>query len=1015
MKTTMAAGTCMLALLLVGCSKNSSNDGGQVFPDPHLQISALIDFGSVELGLSSAPGHWTLSNQGEQELSISALGLSGAAAGDFAITSQPVLPLTLQKGQSVSLQLTFTPTSAGVRAAALDVTSNNGGQAGTVRSVGFSGTGFLLVAPVLSVSGNTDLGTSLIGVEASQSPSSISISNTGNADLVIDSIALSGSDASDFSLSGLPSLPATVAAGALVSFNLAFTPSQAAAHSASLDIRSNSLGIVSNLTQLGLQGEGLDVSRDALGIFFISGSPTAGLREVLEEFGYAVAVDRLWQLELFLRSGRGTLASVFGSGFLSQDISVRTVGYSESELQDAFDAFSSEQKALLEGYVAGVNRRIAEVVANPALLPFEFLALGILPSTWQVTDSLAWQALLLREFNPRSFSTAQLDNGTLLQELAAKFPADFPGMFEDLRWLNDPDALTYIPDADLAATPLTAGNVPPASYPQLPDLRIAADGLRQRREETLSARESINALVKWGSYAWAIAGSKTASGNPILYSGPQTGFQTPSLMQECSVRAGGLNIDGMCIAGLSGVVIGRTPHHAWSMQVGMAHTVDYYLEDPADVSLHRLETIEVVGGSDVVYPVYRSAHGPIVSPAPYDPTSYNPSVDGPIVAWKYSHWQNELQTVEGATELARATSMDEFEAGILKFGVSQHFTYADIGGNIAYFMSGVEPVRPAGEYRFPQPLVNPAEWDASVRRPIATGRNSSQGYYTGWNNKAVSTYGNPPGILYGPFHRAHVLDEYLSGASNLSYEQVRDLALNIATTDSFGSGGNPWSFVATDFSAAVAANPSTERDAAVALLAAWDGHFVDGPVSAWPSGTDRADAWVLADAWIREAIRLTFEDELDTATLDYQDQSTADLFNVMLHGLAGAGSGIVNNYDWFQNLANAGAPQTAEAVIIEALDNTLAALGSQPWGTGARGSITFSHDIFGPVHSMPFSSRSTWAHCVEMGQNGPVRIETFFALGQSGTILPAPTFDPHFFSYTPFFDIFEHTPFPLFP
>src|SRR5660398_171525 len=97
----------------------------------------------------------------------------------------------------------------------------------------------------------------------------------------------------------------------------------------------------------------------------------------------------------------------------------------------------------------------------------------------------------------------------------------------------------------------------------------------------------------------------------------------------------------------------------------------------------------------------------------------------------------------------------------------------------------------------------------------------------------------------GVFHRAHVIDDYLSTNNNLTFDQVRDLALNIATTDSFGGGGNPWKFVSDDFIAAVNADPSPARSAALALLAAWDGHFVDGGVGSWATGTNRADAWVL--------------------------------------------------------------------------------------------------------------------------------------------------------------------------
>jgi len=155
--------------------------------------------------------------------------------------------------------------------------------------------------------------------------------------------------------------------------------------------------------------------------------------------------------------------------------------------------------------------------------------------------------------------------------------------------------------------------------------------------------EQLNADPKMGSYAWAVAGSKTASGNPIVYSGPQMGFSTPSIVAEGSIRGGGLEISGMTVPGIPFIIIGRTPHHAWSMQVGHAHTVDYYVEAPQTVALHRMETIEVFGGDPVTIPVWRSAHGPIIEPMPWDPTT-NPEPDI-MVAWAYAHWGREVKSL----------------------------------------------------------------------------------------------------------------------------------------------------------------------------------------------------------------------------------------------------------------------------------------------------------------------------------------------------------------------------------
>jgi penicillin amidase len=492
------------------------------------------------------------------------------------------------------------------------------------------------------------------------------------------------------------------------------------------------------------------------------------------------------------------------------------------------------------------------------------------------------------------------------------------------------------------------------------------------------------------------------------------GFTVPSIIGEGSIRAGGLNISGMHIAGLPGIVIGRTPHHAWSMQVGQAHTVDYYMESAAAMTLHRTETIKVKGGADVVLPIYRTAHGPVVNASP-------------VISWKYSHWGYEFKTFRAYLDLARATSMDQFGAAIEFVPVSQHFTYADRDGNIAYWMSGRDPVRPYGEWRLPQGAAGTSlEWDSANLIPRSTDRNTSQGYYGGWNNKTNAGYANSwnnLGYSFGTFHRAHVVDDYLSTNNNLTFTQVRDLALNIATTDSFGSGGNPWKFVSEYFIAAVNTAPDAPiaaRSAALALLATWDGHFVDGGVGSWTTGTNRADAWVLMDAWIKEVLRLTFEelDVLPTA------KNNLVLFNVLLHGLKPGG--IKNYYNWFQNKLDPTASQTATAIIVKALDNTLTTLGARPWGTDdnlitkhqKRGVIPFNHAMLGKVWEMPFSSRSTYAHTIEYASSGSLKIQSMFPLGESGNISVgaggAPVFDANFYSMTGVFDGFVYRDFPLF-
>lgn len=773
----------------------------------------------------------------------------------------------------------------------------------------------------------------------------------------------------------------------------------------------------------------VQTTRDAKGVWFIEGG---SLYEVFEAMGYAVATDRLFQMDLYRRTANGRLSELLGPSQLTTDIGLRMFSYSDAELTQQFDALSADAQTAVRGYVDGVNRRIGEFYAgNWRAMPHEYwmlsfqsvLQLGggaVLPTAWTVNDVLHWFVTLTRFFDPEGDfagdNFGQLDNYVLLQTLGAVYPQEYLAMFTDLRWVNDPGALTYIhPTAAPKAAPQKP-QPPTLKGEPLPDLSGIADRLRTRAVELNQSLAAINARPKMGSYAWTVSGTKTLSGNPIIYSGPQMGFETPSIVTEGSIRGGGLEVSGMTVPGIPFIIIGRTPHHAWSMQVGHAHTVDFYLEAPQSVSLHRMETIRVRGGADVTIPIFRSPHGPVIEPFPYDPGNPPPV----IVSWAYAHWGREVQSLDAFFQMVRAESIAEFDAGIEQVAVSQHFTYADRDGNIAYWMAGYDPIRAAGvDPRFPSIGDGTTEWTGE-RRPRIHDANASQGYYGGWNNKGSLDYVNATNnysYYFGPAHRAHVIDEYLAANDGLTYEQVRDLALSIATTDSFGGGGNTWSFVADVFQSAVAADPTDDRTAAVALLDAWDGHFVAGGPAEWRMGTARADAWVLQDAWIKEVLRLTFEDEFQMAGLAYADQPRTVNFNVLLRALAGAQASIPTFYNWFQDKSGSGKPETAQGIIVSALDNVLASIGPGPYNA-ARGEIVYRHPIFGEFWRTPFSSRSTYAHCVEYDLAGPARIESMFPLGESGALYftgyQTPTFDPNYFSMIPHYDPFMPRPFPLF-
>jgi hypothetical protein len=192
-----------------------------------------LSFGNQPLSTSSAAQPITVSNPGTQNLVISSLIVSGADATDFSL-SAATLPITVQPGGKTILQVAFTPGAAGTRAGTLSITDN---ASGSPQTLVLTGTG---TAPGFSVSSNA-LSFGNQAVDLSSVATTLTVTNTGTANLVISSLLLSGANAGDFTFTAVSS-PITIAAGGNTTIGVTFTPGAAGARSATLNITDNANG-----------------------------------------------------------------------------------------------------------------------------------------------------------------------------------------------------------------------------------------------------------------------------------------------------------------------------------------------------------------------------------------------------------------------------------------------------------------------------------------------------------------------------------------------------------------------------------------------------------------------------------------------------------------------------------------------------------------------------------------------------------------------------------------------------
>jgi hypothetical protein len=195
-----------------------------------------LAFGNQSVGTTSTAQTVTLSNTGNAALSITSLALTGTNASDFAQTN--TCGSSVAASANCTISVTLTPSASGTRTASVSISDN---ATGSPQTVSFSGRGTAATgtAAVVSLS-PTSLAFGNQSVDVTSTAQSVTLSNTGNASLSITSLALTGSNASDFAQTN--TCGSSLAAGANCTIVVMFTPSLTGTRTASVSIADNASG-----------------------------------------------------------------------------------------------------------------------------------------------------------------------------------------------------------------------------------------------------------------------------------------------------------------------------------------------------------------------------------------------------------------------------------------------------------------------------------------------------------------------------------------------------------------------------------------------------------------------------------------------------------------------------------------------------------------------------------------------------------------------------------------------------
>lgn len=424
--------------------------------------------------------------------------------------------------------------------------------------------------------------------------------------------------------------------------------------------------------------------------------------------GFNAARDRLFQIDLWRRRGNGLLSEVFGPAFVEQDRANRLFRY-RGDMRAEWLAYGTATRRVVTAFTRGVNAYVRWVQAHPEQLPPEFHVHGYRPALWQPEDVVR-------------FRTHGLFYN-LEQELARALTLrDCGPQVEEVRHAREPRDPLVLPDGtDLAELSDEVLGVYRLAFSPVDFTGGPHPG---------SWREGIS-----GSNNWVVAGSRTATGRPLLASDPHRALSLPSLRYLAHLDAPGLSVIGAGEPGLPGISIGHNGTVAFGLTIWPADHEDLYLYelDPEDHGRYRYgaewerftvaeEDIAVAGREPVAVELRFTRHGPVIH---HDPSRRF------AVAVRAVWLQPGMSPYLASLEYQDASSADDFVEALARWGApGVNQLYATTDGDIGWKASALIPRRTSWDGSIPVPGDGRHEWDGfALAEELPGVRNPARGWF----------------------------------------------------------------------------------------------------------------------------------------------------------------------------------------------------------------------------------------------------------------------------------------------
>ena len=423
--------------------------------------------------------------------------------------------------------------------------------------------------------------------------------------------------------------------------------------------------------------ENVTIKKDQWGIPHIAAK---NQHDALFAYGYTVAKDRLFQMDLQRRLARGELSEILGEDLIEIDKMFRTYLISNKAKQYLSDTSKISSGALkyIDAYIQGVNYFIK---TGPKTIEHRLIREEVRSfDRLDVASMTIYMAFSLMDGIRRDMLFSMLKEKISKNDLAIIFP-DYA----------DNNFLTVLEEQ--------IDSIPKRNYSNEEHF---SDSAYNSLISYFDLTEKVTGLIPpfHGSNSWVLSPSRSSSGNAILANDPHIGLSKPDVWYEAHISYPGYNNYGYYIPTIPFPLIGHDDFKAWGMTMFENDEVDLYKETFNPENENQVffdgkwvnsqvikEQIKVKDKSSEDLTIRVTSHGPIIS-------DYIDGYGGSPLAFSWVFYNLENPFFDMLYEITRANDIIDFQSSVSKVtSPGLNFSYVDKEGNIAWWTTGRLPIR----------------------------------------------------------------------------------------------------------------------------------------------------------------------------------------------------------------------------------------------------------------------------------------------------------------------------------